>query len=152
MKVSPISLIVFLLLCTCDRAPSSRQQPTEEAVAQLEEVLAGAYQTLDAAVIDRLLAPDFVVIYSATGEEKSRRGYLAELATMRQVFPELTVELQDLSLNRTGDTMRAEGTRHYSWRMDGQTGSYREPYRNDWTWTGEDWLLTKTTLLSPADR
>jgi hypothetical protein len=146
MKVRAFALIVTLWLCTCVPAPAT--DSSYEAFRDREEVLAGAYQTLDAAVMDRMLADDFTVIYAGSGGRKQRAAYLSDLAALRDQFPQLTVELDSLRVSHEDTVVRTTGKRIYGWRMAGTPGQYSERFRNVWEYRGGKWTLAQTTLES----
>jgi hypothetical protein len=145
-------IIFTLFVCTCAPPPATDESTSEKAIRQQEDVVAGAYQSLDAAVLDRLLAPDFELVYPATGNRKDRTAYLSDLAALRQQFPPLTVTLDSLHIEIKDDGAIAEGIRSFSWQTEGTEGQYAEHYRNQWTYQNENWKLTETTLLSTTAR
>ena len=142
----------LIVLCTCGRAQDTPVEGEGETrVADRERVFNGAYENLDAAVLERLLAPDYTVDYQGTEAARSREQFVDELAQLRLVFPDLHITIDSTTIASEDDGYRVEGLRTFHWRAHDTPGSYRERFTNRWERIDGTWLLAATTLQA-ADR
>ena len=146
MNVFAIVLTLALCLFSCGPAQDKTAATEEEGVRQAEKLFALAYQELDAAVMGRLLADDFVAEYAGDNGTKDRRTWLSEIQSYRTIFPDMNVTVDSLQIESEGKDFTVSAVRTFTWDNDGQGGSYREHYRNLWRNQGGHWKMFRTEI------
>ena len=147
MKWSVFALLCVGFLCTCGLAQDKEGvDSTVAGVRAAERVFNGAYENLDAAVLDRMLADEFTVGYSGQETQKSKENWLGELGQLRVVFPQLRIRTDSLQVTPYGGLFVVQGLRTFTWKSEGEAGSYRERFTNRWRKDADTWQLTATQL------
>ncbi len=147
MKRFIYALLCVSVLFTC--GPAEDKQGMESrpaAVLAAERVFNGAYENLDAAVLDRLLADDFRISYGSQDSEKDKDRWLGELGQLRLLFPQLRIHTDSLTITPYAELYIVQGLRTFSWNADGEAGSYQERFTNRWRQAADNWELTTTKL------
>ncbi len=133
MKTILLAALGACLLCTCGPAqdkPGARSERGDVLAA--ERVFTGAYESLDAAVLERMLTDDFTVTYSGQGTEKTKDQWLNELGQLRAVFPRLQIHSDSIEVSPAAAVTVVRGIRIFSWAADGEQGEYRERFVHRW--------------------
>ncbi len=116
-----------------------------------EALFHAAYEQLDAAVLDRILAADFTITYQTPPVTKGKDQFLGELSELRTVFPNLRLHVDSLTLTGDDTSPVGSGLRTFSWTYAGQPGSFQEGYRHHWRWEDGQWMLSAAEVLPPPD-
>ncbi len=133
MKALFLALFGACLLYTCGPAQDKPGDRSERGnVLAVERVLTGAYESLDAAVMERLLTDDFTVTYKGENSEKTREEWLGELGQLRAVFPRLQIRTDSVEISPGASQTFVRGTRIFSWAEGGERGEYRERFLHQW--------------------
>lgn len=141
-----------LLLCTCGPAQDSAgDQGSMEGVRRAEKVFNEAYESLDAAVMERMLSDDFTLRYGGVEGVKTREQFVADVADMRTVLPELTVTTDSLQVSERVDHYEVTSIRSFHWRLRGEPGTYQEHYLNLWRREGSSWKIYRTEIDKPSE-
>ena len=142
MRFTLLASLLVLLLCTCGPAQGSEQ------LRKREELFNSAYERLDAAILERLLAEDFTATYARPPVTKDKTRFLGELAELRTIFPNLRLRVDSLEID-PAELGLTTGLRTFFWTYAGEPGSYRERFRNHWRQVDGEWLLTSSDVRSP---
>lgn len=137
--------MVFLGTCGTGEDTDPRQDGAGR-VAQREAVFNGAYENLDAAVIDRLLSDDFAMVYAGQAAPKDRQRFIDDLGQLRLVFPQLQISIDSSRVVAYQDQFIVQGIRTFRWRANGEPGTYRERFTNRWRRSGGEWVMTKAKI------
>lgn len=146
MRILPQSLLLFVVLFSCGPAQDSSPRTEEERVAEAEALYTGAYENLDAAVMERLLTEDYEVVYTEPDNRKDKRQWIGELGQLRALFPQLTISVDSSRIIPYRDNYMVQGIRTFHWTNDGQDGSYQERFANRWRMDGGNWRLYGTRI------
>lgn len=140
-------LLLAIVLGSCGPAQDTPEDGAAAAkVVQREEIFNGAYENLDAAVIERLLAGDFSLSYAGQAAEKDKQQFVGELGQLRLVFPELRITIDSSRVTPYQDLFIVQGIRTFTWRANDKPGTYRERFTNRWRKEGGDWLLFRSKI------
>lgn len=132
-------------------APSQDKASTEEhlaAVRRVDAVYQTAYEQLDAAVLERVLAPDYRLRQPEQGSEKTKDEWIAEVAELKTVFPALQLLVEDVAIEVDNDLATVTGKRSFRWQQGEADGAYGEYFENTWQLRGGEWRLIGSTLTS----
>lgn len=112
------------------------QQEQVAAVIQAEQRLAAAHITLDIAIIDRLLHPDYRII-QPSGLQETKAQVLASLQSDNRHWD--LAESDEMDVRLYGDTAVVTGR----WRGRGRNGAtafdYRAYFLSIWIHEGDEW-------------
>ncbi len=145
-------MLAGFCLCTCGTAEDTPPPgDAQDRVSERERIFNGAYENLDAAVLERLLAADYVVDYRGREASRSREQFVGELGQLRLVFPGLHIEIDSSRFTVYREQYIVQGIRTFHWRANDTPGSYRERFTNRWTFRDGQWLLANT-ILQPLDQ
>ena len=140
-----IGCCICSLLLTCGPA-----QGTADGVEGREQLFHTAYEALDAAVLERLLAENFTITYTQPPATKDKVRFLGELAELRTIFPNLRLTVDTSWMTEQGTAEVAiEGLRTFGWEFDGQPGQYTERYVHHWQQQDGAWRLQRAEVLPP---
>ncbi|MBB4078187.1 hypothetical protein GGR28_000788 [Lewinella aquimaris] len=147
MKYILCALLSGIFLSTCGPAQMEDGLPdVEKRILRAEKLFNGAYENLDAAIMERLLTEDFTIGYADAAPSKNREQFVAELGSLRQVFPHLQISIDSTVYTVTEDRVTVVGVRTFTWQQEGVTGEHRESFENVWHLVGNQWKLAATTL------
>ncbi|MCP9235413.1 nuclear transport factor 2 family protein [Lewinella sp. JB7] len=147
MRYMLYGLLSGFLLGSCAPAqPESGDVSAKEKILREEKLFHEAYESLDAAVLDRLLTAEYTLSHRGRDGYKTRRQFLDELGQLRTIFPALRITTDSIRYEAVDDGGRTRGLRTFTWRQDGTSGTYRERYTNYWQWDAGRWRLTSTEL------
>ncbi len=118
----------------------------ERHVTERERIFNGAYETLDAAVMDRLLDTGYMVSYQGKEPERGREQFIGELGQLRLVFPKLRIAIDSTQIIPYDDLYIVQGIRTFHWETGEGPGTYRERFTNRWRDAGGEWRLFRTSL------
>ncbi|PPK86354.1 uncharacterized protein DUF4440 [Neolewinella xylanilytica] len=146
MKNWLVTLFCAVWLYTCG-PPQDKSAASElDQIEQAETVFTQAYQELDAAVMDRVLADDYTVEYPSEQAGKSRRQWIGELQGLRSVFPALRIEVDSSEITAVEADYTVTAKRTFIWNQEGTEGRYAERYTNYWQRDAGRWRLYRSRI------
>lgn len=143
-------LLLSIIFCTCGRAQDTPPLSDEEVIGGVkrqEKIFTEAYAHLDAAVLERILSDKFSMRYTAKTTGLSKAQFLAELARMDQMIPDMEIILDSLKVESGGiGKATSRGRRTFAWEIGGSRGGFEENFINTWRREGGAWMLTDTEI------
>ncbi len=146
MKILLATLLLPVVLCTCGPSQDTTSRTEPEQVQAAEKLFNGAYQQLDAALMERLLTDDFEVVYPDQESRKTKQQWISELSQLRAIFPQLEIIIDSSRLIPYNGNYIVQGTRQFKWNNQGQTGSYSERFSNRWRREDGAWRMYGTRV------
>ncbi|WP_168797442.1 nuclear transport factor 2 family protein [Neolewinella litorea] len=135
------------MACSCGPAQDTTTgKDGADQVARREAIYNGAYQNLDAAVMQRLLSDSYVITYTGQAAGKTKAQFVDELGQLRLVFPELRIIVDSSKVIPYQDLYIVQGIRTFNWRANGEPGTYRERFTNRWSREEGDWVMLATKI------